>query len=155
MRVVLALCCVAQVLAQSSSNSSSPSSPSPSPSDSQASLAQSVSNDYFTPKKTFTPVTTYQTAQSGHPTSMVGVGPSTMPNSYTWVYTVPDSTVPGPANKTMSSVLEAQGHTSGASDLQPAPGALQTAPGVGDSASAIVPSVGIASWLLAALWALS
>ncbi|WFD18394.1 hypothetical protein MCAP1_000596 [Malassezia caprae] len=77
-----------------------------------------------------------------------------MSGSYTWVYTVPDSTVPGPANQTLSSVLAAQGHTSGASDLQPAPGALQTAPGVGNGAMALRPTVGLAAGLLAALWAL-
>ncbi|SHO76401.1 Hypothetical protein MSYG_0739 [Malassezia sympodialis ATCC 42132] len=154
MRVAAALFFVVPVLAQSSSNSTQSQSAAPSPSSSQASLAQSVTNDYYTPKKTFTPATTFETAQQGHPTSIVGVGPSGMPSSYTWVYTVPDSTVPGPANQTLSSVLAAQGHTPGASDLQPAPGALQTAPGVGNGAMAVAPVVSLASWLLAALWAL-
>lgn len=121
MRVAAALCFVVPVLAQSSSSSSQ----APSPAPSQASLARSVSNDYYTPKKTFTPATTFESAQQGHPTTIVGVGPSLMPSSYTWVYTAPDSTVPGPANQTLSSVMAAQGHTPGASNLQPAPGALQ------------------------------
>lgn len=125
MHVAAALFFAVPVLAQSSGSGAQAQSPAPSSASSQASLQKSVTNDYFTPKKTYTPATTFETAQQGHPTSIVGVGPSGMPNSYTWVYTVPDSTVPGPLNQTLSSVLAAQGHTSGASNLQPAPGALQ------------------------------
>lgn len=49
----------------------------------------------FTPPVTWTPVTTYSSAQGAIPTVMTGVGPSLQPGPATFSYDVPTATVLG------------------------------------------------------------
>ncbi|WFD29734.1 hypothetical protein MSPP1_000745 [Malassezia sp. CBS 17886] len=78
-------------------------------------------NSYFTPKQTFTPITTFKSVEGGQVTQVTGVGPSNAPSPYTWNYTAPPSTMSPTANPSLSSSLEKAGIPLGpsASDLQP------------------------------------
>lgn len=84
-------------------------------------------NSYYTPKKTYTPITTYPSAQGGHPTTIAGVGPKEKSGSYTWVYTVPSSTPSPTSNPELASSLSSAGiHTdSKDKNLKPNPDNLQ------------------------------
>ena len=44
----------------------------------------SVSNDYFTPAKTFTPATTFSSVVDGQVTTISDQGPTQLPGSYTF-----------------------------------------------------------------------
>lgn len=112
----------------------------------------SVSNDYYTPKKTFTPVTTYSTVPNPSTTTINDKGPTEAPGNYTFTYMVPQSTMHGSPNTSISRSLLEHGHGPAASQLQPDPGALQTAHGVGlgDSAQDIylTPLAAVLSFIL-------
>ena len=91
----------------------------------------SVSNDYFTPAKTFTPATTFSSVVDGQVTTITNQGPTQLPGSYTFTYTKPKSTVSAPENSALMKSLSEKGNVQEASQLQADPGALQTAHGVG------------------------
>ena len=91
----------------------------------------SVSNDYFTPAKTFTPATTFSSVVDGQVTTISDQGPTQLPGSYTFTYTKPNSTVSAPENSALMKSLSEKGNVPEASQLQADPGALQTAQGVG------------------------
>lgn len=91
----------------------------------------SVSNDYFTPAKTFTPATTFSSVVDGQVTTITNQGPTQLPGSYTFTYTKPKSTVSAPENSALMKSLSEKGNVPEASQLQADPGALQTAHGVG------------------------
>ena len=91
----------------------------------------SVSNDYFTPAKTFTPATTFSSVVDGQVTTITDQGPTQLPGSYTFTYTKPKSTVSAPENSALMKSLSEKGNVPEASQLQADPGALQTAHGVG------------------------
>lgn len=90
-----------------------------------------VSNDYFTPAKTFTPATTFSSVVDGQVTTITNQGPTQLPGSYTFTYTKPKSTVSAPENSALMKSLSEKGNVPEASQLQADPGALQTAHGVG------------------------
>ncbi|WFD02494.1 hypothetical protein MOBT1_001177 [Malassezia obtusa] len=88
---------------------------------------KSPTNPYFTPKQTFTPITTLQSAPSGTVIVMTGVGPSETPGKYTWNYTAPASTLQPTQNPALSSSLaKSIDMRSSASNLEPDPEHLQT-----------------------------
>ena len=91
----------------------------------------SVSNDYFTPAKTFTPATTFSSVVDGQVTTITNQGPTQLPGSYTFTYTKPKSTVSAPESSALMKSLSEKGNVPEASQLQADPGALQTAHGVG------------------------
>lgn len=91
----------------------------------------SVSNDYFTPAKTFTPATTFSSVVDGQATTITDQGPTQLPGSYTFTYTKPKSTVSAPESSALMKSLSEKGNVPEASQLQADPGALQTAHGVG------------------------
>jgi hypothetical protein len=90
-----------------------------------------VSNDYFTPAKTFTPATTFSSVVDGQVTTITDQGPTQLPGSYTFTYTKPKSTVSAPESSALMKSLSEKGNVPEASQLQADPGALQTAHGVG------------------------
>ena len=90
-----------------------------------------VSNDYFTPAKTFTPATTFSSVVDGQVTTITDQGPTQLPGSYTFTYTKPKSTVSAPESSALLKSLSEKGNVPEASQLQADPGALQTAHGVG------------------------
>ena len=90
-----------------------------------------VSNDYFTPAKTFTPATTFSSVVDGQVTTITDQGPTQLPGSYTFTYTKPKSTVSAPESSALMKSLSEKGTVPEASQLQADPGALQTAHGVG------------------------
>lgn len=90
-----------------------------------------VSNDYFTPAKTFTPATTFSSVVDGQVTTITDQGPTQLPGSYTFTYTKPKSTVSAPENSALMKSLSEKGNVPEASQLQADPGALQKAHGVG------------------------
>ncbi|PKI83219.1 hypothetical protein MVES_002855 [Malassezia vespertilionis] len=91
----------------------------------QSQPIRSPTNEYFTPKQTFTPATTFETPQGGKQTQISGVGPSISSDPYTWSYTAAQSTLLPTDNPSLSSSLAKEGHGPGASDLNPAPDHLQ------------------------------
>lgn len=91
----------------------------------------SVSNDYFTPAKTFTPATTFSSVVDGQITTISDQGPTQLPGSYTFTYTKPNSSVSAPESSALMKSLSEKGNVPEASRLQADPGALQTAHGVG------------------------
>ena len=85
--------------------------------------AYSVSN-------TFTPVTTFASAQGGNPTVIGGPGPSPATASYQFTYTVPTATVPAVFPSQVYQSLASNGLLNTASDaknLVPDPKNLQIA----------------------------
>ena len=90
-----------------------------------------VSNDYFTPAKTFTPATTFSSVVDGQVTTITDQGPTQLPGSYTFTYTKPKSTVSAPESSALMKSLSEKENVPEASQLQADPGALQTAHGVG------------------------
>lgn len=85
--------------------------------------AYSVSN-------TFTPITTFATAQGGSPTVIGGVGPSPATDSYQFTYTVPTATVPAVYPSQVYQSLASKGEintASTATNLVPNPNNLQFA----------------------------
>lgn len=86
---------------------------------------RSPTNDYFTPRPTFTPATTFVSATNGQPTMISGVGPAVAPSSYTWNYTKPTQTVPAPGNQTLSQSLIKAGYGPSVSQLLPSGNGVQ------------------------------
>ena len=88
---------------------------------------ENPTNSYYTPKPTFTPITTTPAPQGGKQTTASGNGPSAAPGPYTFNYTQPGSTVPPTQNPGLTSSLRAAGIAVGddASKLQPNPTNVQ------------------------------
>lgn len=85
---------------------------------------------------TFTPVTTFPSAQGGNPTVIGGPGPSPATSSYSFSYTVPTSTVPAIYPSGVYQSLASAGLLNTASDakgLAPDPNLLQIATNAADS----------------------
>lgn len=87
---------------------------------------ESVTNSYFTPKQTYTPISTLQSAQGGKPMTISGHGPSERPGPYTWNYSAALSTLAPTQNSALSSSLaKSLDIRPEASNLQPDPEHLQ------------------------------
>ncbi|KAL4401474.1 hypothetical protein ACI68E_001116 [Malassezia pachydermatis] len=104
---------------------------------------RSPTNDYFTPRPTFTPATTFVSATNGQPTMISGVGPAVAPSSYTWNYTKPTQTVPAPGNQTLSQSLIKAGYGPSVSQLLPSGNGVQTPIGVDGAWAIKAPSVAV------------
>ncbi|GAK63753.1 uncharacterized protein PAN0_003c1961 [Moesziomyces antarcticus] len=90
----------------------------------------------YSASQTFTPVTTFPSAQGGNPTVIGGPGPSPATGSYSFTYTVPTSTVPAIYPSGVYQSLASAGLLNTASDakgLAPDPNLLQIATNAADS----------------------
>lgn len=92
---------------------------------SPATVNESPTNAYFTPRPTFTPATTFAQPGDTHPTTVSGVGPPQNADPYTWNYTAPATTMQAPGNPSLSQSLISAGYGPSVSQLDPTPGALQ------------------------------
>lgn len=95
----------------------------------------SVTNDYYTPKKTFTPATTFATVVSGVNVTITDQGPTYQPGDYTFTFTKPTTTMTVAMSEPVMRSLHENGHGPEASQLEPDPGALQKVRGAGVGAA--------------------